>query len=95
MLSGPRITGAARVGARLTAGGDRWTAAPAKRSYAWLRCGALGGHCKAIPGATAATYRVRQADLHHALRVSLTVTNESGSTRAVSAATPAVKPRAT
>jgi len=57
-----RITGSARVGARLTAAGGAWRPAAAVR-YRWLRDG------RPIAGATGRAYRPRAADRGHRIAV--------------------------
>jgi cell wall-associated NlpC family hydrolase len=59
----PSVTGAAKVGARLTAVPGRWGPAPVTLRYQWLRAGL------AIPGATAATYIGTHADRGKTLSV--------------------------
>ncbi len=91
VLARPVIRGTLRVGKTLLAGGDRWTEALTRRSYTWLRCGPRGGRCVAIAGARSRSYKLRAADLHHAMRVSVTVWTTGGSAKSVSFATAAVR----
>ena len=63
--SAPRIAGAARVGATLTAVPGKWTPASVDLTYQWLRSGSP------IPGATSATYDVVHAD--HGQRLAVAV----------------------
>ncbi len=60
------VSGAGKVGAPLTAGGDTWSATPASRTAQWLRDG------EPIAGATATTYTPVAADLGRALTVRVT-----------------------
>jgi photosystem II stability/assembly factor-like uncharacterized protein len=65
--------------------GDTLTADPAPISgsgltliFQWLRCDENGDSCVAIPGATAATYKLTTADGGHRLRVQETASNQYG-----------------
>ncbi|MEU6197795.1 pre-peptidase C-terminal domain-containing protein [Streptomyces sp. NPDC047061] len=62
----PKITGTAKVGARLTATTGGWSTAPASYTYQWKADG------KAISGATASTYTVPAALLGKKLTVTVT-----------------------
>ena len=53
--------------------------------YQWSRCNTNGTSCASISGATGQSYGVGQVDLGNALRVSVTATNSTGSTSAISA----------
>jgi hypothetical protein len=64
----PRLTGAPAAGAVLRAAVPHWSPTGARFAYRWLRDG------RAIPGATAAAYRVTAADRHHRLSVRVTGT---------------------
>ena len=55
-------------------------------SYQWSRCNTNGSGCASISGATGQSYGIGQADLGMALRVNVTATNATGSTKATSAA---------
>ncbi len=69
-----------------------WTNSPTSYSYQWKRCNAAGAECTSISGATASTYTPVEADVEHALLVTVTATNAGGSTPASSTATSVVKP---
>ncbi|MFJ5642852.1 Tat pathway signal protein [Streptomyces sp. NPDC093223] len=62
----PKITGTAKVGAKITATTGSWSAAPASYTYQWKADG------KAISGATAASYTVPAALLGKKLTVTVT-----------------------
>lgn len=64
----PSISGKARVGRVLSASAGRWSPTSTHIAFQWLR----SGH--AIRGGDRSTYRLSHADLHHALRVRVTVT---------------------
>jgi hypothetical protein len=75
-------------GQTLTANPGTWTGdRPIVFTYQWLRCNSGGQNCVLIPGATAQTYTVQQADVDNTLRVRVTGTNARGSSSAQSAAT--------
>ncbi len=65
--SRPVVTGAVRVGQRLT---GTTTGASA---YQWYRCDATGAHCSSIHGATKSTYTVVAKDAAHTLGLTVQV----------------------
>lgn len=82
----PHITGALRAGKRERAGSGAWTGRPSAYEYSWKRCGPAG--CRAIAGATGATYTLREADVGRALQVEVVAINRAGrSAPALSSAT--------
>lgn len=82
----PTISGAAVVGAILTATAGTWVPAATTTGYQWFRSGV------AIPGATAATYQVTAADAGATLTVRVTGERDGyAATEATSAATAAVE----
>jgi len=85
MVSGPTVTGIAKVGETLTASPGTWQGAPTF-AYQWLADGA------AISGATTATRVLAGGDEGKVLAVRVTATNACGSTVATSAATEPVEP---
>lgn len=89
----PKITGTAKVGAKVTAGTGSWSAAPSSYSYQWRADG------KAISGATASTYTIAAAQLGKKLTVTVTAAKSgwTGGTGTSSAVTVAkgVAPKAT
>lgn len=98
MAQPPRITerpvvdGVAQAGSTLTARAA-WEGDPEPQAgWQWQRCAPAGGNssCDEIPGATAATYAVTDADVGSRLRVRLTVTNEDGYAWALSGRTAAI-----
>ena len=84
--SPPKVAGVAQAGHPLTAtaGPGSWGGSA---SLQWLRCTAS---CAPIAGATAATYKPRNADIGATLKVRQTQTSAGGSVSAVSTATAAV-----
>jgi hypothetical protein len=81
----PTISGTAETGETLTAGDGTWSGSPSPSySYRWLR------DSETIPGATAATYVIIEADEGHKLRVEVTATNVNGSASALSTETATV-----
>ncbi|HEX5617208.1 MAG TPA: hypothetical protein VFX51_02240, partial [Solirubrobacteraceae bacterium] len=77
----PSVSGAAKLGATLTAAAGDWTPAGADYAYAWQRDGTD------IAGATGLTYTLQAADVGRTVRVKVTATNVDGSAVATSAAT--------
>lgn len=86
----PTVTGTPTVGAALTASPGTWSpAGHVQTSIQWERCTSATS-CQAILGATQAVYVVALVDAGAMLRITVTATNESGSTIANSAMTGAV-----
>jgi hypothetical protein len=72
----PTIAGPPRAGEVLTASPGTWTGeAPITFTYAWQRCDATGGTCKAIGGAKKPTYKLNKNDVGSTIRVAVTATN--------------------
>ncbi|MEN3341689.1 MAG: lysozyme [Actinomycetota bacterium] len=93
--SPPTIVGAARVGARLAAVAGIWSGGkPVSFTYQWQRCGAAGGGCAPLPGATLDTYAPTAADLGRRIAVSVTATGDGGSATTASPPSLPVKPAA-
>lgn len=83
----PLITGSTTVGQTLSSSPGNWTGLTSNVfAYQWSRCNSDGSSCAGISGATGASYGIGQVDLGNALRVSVTATNKSGSTSAISSA---------
>ena len=76
-------TSSLRVGSVLTATRGAWTKLPTTYAYSWQRDDGTGW--TTIPGAVAATYTVKAADVGRALRSRVTAVNPIGSTTAASA----------
>jgi parallel beta-helix repeat protein len=89
-ISPPTITGTANVGQTLTAGAGVWSGSPMLFAYQWKRCDGTGLSCSAIGGATSATYSLTSTDEGSTVVVTVTATNDGGSTAASSLATPVV-----
>ena len=90
ITDGPVIVGLAQEGQTLSAQAS-WTGSPQPEpAWQWVRCERPKGSCSAIKGATADTYRPTGADVGHALRVRLKVTNAAGSAEKRSEPTAAV-----
>ncbi|MEQ6901996.1 hypothetical protein [Nocardioides sp. YIM 152588] len=85
LLAKPALKGVAAVGKRLRATTGKWSPAPAKVRYTWLRNG------KRIKGAGGSSYRPVRADKGRRIAVKVTV-NKPG-LRAASAKTRAVRVR--
>jgi hypothetical protein len=76
----PAIVGHPAVGATLTVSPGRWTPAGTQLSYRWLRCAGAALQCRPIRFATARAYTPTEADRGSTLVVSVTATDEVGST---------------
>jgi glucose/arabinose dehydrogenase len=72
----PTISGTTRTRHTLTARVGGWLGNELSYGYQWLRC---ASSCAPIAGSTAATYRVRDADLGRRLAVRVTARNQLGS----------------
>jgi len=81
--SSPSATGAPGLGKQLGTTSGGWSTSVTV-TYQWLRCDAHFAGCTKIPGATAASYTVVDADVGHVLAASVTATNPSGSAAAIS-----------
>ncbi len=73
----PVITGSPAVGATITGTNATWKDTPAVERR-WRRCDSAGGNCTDIPGATAATYTVTNADIGRTLRLRNNATDADG-----------------
>jgi hypothetical protein len=81
-----------QVGQRLTASTGNWTGAqPIAYTYQWQQCGASGGSCGPIGGATGQSYVATDADVGHTLKVVVTATNSDGTASSTSAPTGVVQ----
>ena len=89
--SRPSISGTTRDGSTLTASDGRWSNGPTSFAYQWLRCGAEGANCGAIPGASSKRYTLTTSDVGHRIRVQVTASNSSGSSNATSGATGVIR----
>src|SRR5215468_10031891 len=84
----PTISGTAEVGSTITANQGTWSGStPISFQYQWRTCGADGGACHDIAGATSQSYKLTSADLGNTARVVVIAGNADGSSSATSAAT--------
>ena len=74
------ISGAPTLGSVLSGGNANWVTTPLAPTVArqWVRCNANGSSCADIPGATAATYTVSNADLGSTIRFRNHATDPGG-----------------
>jgi hypothetical protein len=86
----PTVSGTAQVGQTLTATSGTWSGSPTSFDYRWQHCDQAGSSCSDIPGATASTYTLTDADAANGIRVAVTAHNSAGSGTTVSAVTPLV-----
>src|SRR3954451_1336932 len=88
----PNISGTPQSGQKLTASTGNWSGVqPIAYAYQWQRCGASGGSCVGITGATGQAYVATDADVGRTLRVVVTATNADGTASSTSAATGVVQ----
>ncbi len=81
----PSVSGESAVGATLTAIRGGWNGTPPfSYSYQWQRCDKEGKECNNIEGATEVEYQLDEGDLGRTLRVTVTASNEGGSSHATS-----------
>jgi hypothetical protein len=86
--SAPTISGQVAVGSTVTANPGTWRGStPITYQYQWRICGANGGRCHDIAGATGQTYDIRSGDQGNTLRVHVIASNSDGSSSATSAPT--------
>jgi hypothetical protein len=84
----PTISGTAAVGSTVTANPGTWGGStPITYQYQWQICGADGGSCHAIAGATQQTYKFASGDQGNTARVYVIASNGDGSNSATSAPT--------
>ncbi len=96
ILTLPSISGSDADGSTLTATPGSWGGDPTPAlSYQWERCSGSGEGCSAIPGATGPTYALTDADVGHAVEISISATNAAylggGAQQAQSEATASVQ----
>lgn len=74
------LSGAAKKGKTLTAGGGKWVGSPASisLSYKWFRCSSATRGCKAISGAKKATYKLVSSDVKKFIKVTISAKNSAG-----------------
>jgi hypothetical protein len=83
----PTITGTPQEQSTLGADKGTWSGSPTSFDYSWSRCDRNGDACTTIDGAISDTYLLRDSDVGHTLRVTVTATNVDGSADATSAPT--------
>jgi hypothetical protein len=88
--SAPTISGDAAVGSTLTGGTGSWSRA-SSFGYRWLRCDSSGGSCTSISGGSAVSYLLASADAGSTIKLTVTASNQVGSTSATSAPTAVVQ----
>jgi len=86
LRSAPTIAGSTVAGETLTAAPGRWAHKVSSFAYRWQDCNSAGAACKALPGATSATYVLQAGDVGHTIVVAVTAMNAAGSTTATSVA---------
>ena len=88
----PNVSGMPQVGQKLVASTGNWSGTqPITYAYQWQQCGASGGSCGPIAGATSSSYIAAGSDVGHTLRVVVTASNADGTASSTSAATGVVQ----
>lgn len=82
----PAISGTTTYLQNLSASTGTWGNSPTSYTYQWSRASTSGGSYTNISGATTSTYTLDSADVGQFLKVTVTATNSSGSTTAISSA---------
>jgi alpha-tubulin suppressor-like RCC1 family protein len=80
----PAISGTTQQGQTLSTNGGTWIGATGGYTYQWERCDSTGSNCANISGATASTYLLVAGDVGSTVRVLVTASNGSGSTKSLS-----------
>ncbi len=88
--SPPKISGSPQLGQTLTESHAGWSATPTGFTYEWFDCSASGSSCKAIGGATRASYKLTSSDVGHTVRVVETARFANGATSSATSAATAV-----
>jgi hypothetical protein len=84
----PSISGTPTEGDTLTATAGTWEGNPTSYAYQWQDC--TGTTCTKISGASTSTHKLTTSDTGHTITVTVTATNEGGSTSATSTTTATV-----
>lgn len=74
----PTIIGTAQEGRQLQADDGTWSNHPDSYDYQWKACDSSGASCSSIAGANQANYTPTSNDVGKRLRVTVTATNEGG-----------------
>jgi hypothetical protein len=86
----PGLTGTPAVNQTLTSTTGSWNGSSTGFSYQWQRCAPSGMGCVNIPGATASTYSLTNADGGNTVRSTVSATNVNGPSPYAASATTAV-----
>jgi hypothetical protein len=85
LTSRPTVSGTLQQSWKLTANPGSWSGhGTISYRYQWYRCNAAGAKCSSIHGATRGTYLQTRADVGHALAVTVSATDRTGTTVAYS-----------
>jgi hypothetical protein len=88
-VGGPAVTGTPAVNQTLTSSQGSWTGSPTSFSYQWQRCSPSGVSCVDVPGATASSYVLTNADGGNTVRSTVSATNVNGASPYAASATTA------
>ena len=83
-MTAPSVVGTPVVGRPIGADVGVWSALPSSYTYQWSRCN--GGSCANISGATNEAYTPTSSDMGLTLELTVTATNTSGTSSAVTSA---------
>jgi Ig domain of plant-specific actin-binding protein len=82
----PMVPGPYQLNGSLTAQPGAWSGNPTGYSYQWDRCDTTGSNCQPIANATTQTYTPAPADVGSTLEVTVTATNEDGTSQTAQSA---------
>jgi tripartite motif-containing protein 71 len=74
----PALSGAAKVGVKMTVNNGTWSNGPIAYGYQWFDCDYEGAHCSLIAGATNPSFTVRSNDQQYTLVAQVSATNGGG-----------------
>jgi hypothetical protein len=85
----PGISGLARDGQTLVATTGNWSNSPTRYGFQWLRCDSVGNNCANF-GSNGQSQKLSASEVGRTVRVTVSATNQYGTTRATSAQTAVV-----
>ena len=85
----PTISGVARDGQLVAATTGTWTNSPTKYGFEWFRCDTGGNNCAHF-GGSGQSQRLGRSEVGHTIRVTVSASNQFGTTKSTSAPTAVV-----
>jgi hypothetical protein len=82
----PTISGVPRDGQMLVATTGTWTNSPTKYGFQWLRCDTVGNNCSNF-GGNGQSQRLASSEVGHTVRVTVSASNQFGTTKSTSVPT--------